>query len=202
MLLKPQYNANSKKMGSLSIIVGCMYSQKSTSLLRELSADAAVGLKVLYVNHTIDTRSKDAFSTHNPLIKLDGEIKGMKFIKSTELGGLDVSEFDVIGIDEAQFFNDLFETVKIWVDRDSKKVIVVGLDGNSNREKFGQILDLIPLSDSIVKLRPYCKPCADASPRKLSLACFTLRTAKQDDVILVGGSDCYLPVCRLCYLRM
>ena len=78
-----------------------MYSQKSTSLLRELSADAAIGLKVLYVNHSIDTRSSDAFSTHNPLIKIGADIKGMKFIKSPDLFGLDVSEFDVIGIDEA-----------------------------------------------------------------------------------------------------
>ena len=189
-------------MGSLSIIVGCMCSQKSTSLLRELSSDAAVGLKVLYVNHSIDTRSKDAFSTHNPLIKLDGEIKGMKFIKSAELEKVDVSDFDVIGIDEAQFFEDLFKCVKRWVDIDSKKVIVAGLDGNSNREKFGQILDLVPLSDAIVKLRPYCKPCADSHPRKLTPAPFTLRTVDKNDVILVGGSDYYIPVCRMCYLKM
>ena len=179
-----------------------MYSGKSTYLLHELSADAAIGLKTLYINHNLDNRTQEAFSTHNPLIKLETDIQNMKFIKTDKLSSIDVSNFDVLALDEAQFHQDLFINVKKWVEVDNKKVIVAGLDGDSNRNKFGHILDLIPICDTIVKLHPYCKPCSSNTPRVLVKAPFTHRVLHSTETILVGGSEYYQPVCRSCYLKL
>lgn len=189
-------------MASLHIILSSMYGGKTNSLLREVSSDAAMGLQCLYVNHSLDTRSTTIFSTHNKLLKVEGEIENIKFVKTDRLSTVEVAGFDVVAIDEAQFYEDLYECVCKFVDVDRKKVLVAGLDGNSNRQKFGQILDLIPMSDTVVKLLPYCKRCADAEPKRLVKAPFTHRFVKSADVILVGGSEYYQPVCRSCYLEL
>lgn len=189
-------------MGTLHLIIAPMYSGKSTYLLHELSADASIGLKTLYINHRLDTRSEDAFSTHNPLIRLETKIKNMEFIKVDKLSSVDVSSFDVLALDEAQFHQDLYTTVQKWVEVNNKKVIVAGLDGDSNRNKFGQILDLIPICDTIVKLQPYCKRCSMKTPRVLIKAPFTHRVAMSSETILVGGCEYYQPVCRKCYLEL
>ena len=189
-------------MAFLHIYVGNMMSNKTSSLIRELVVDASIGLNVLYINHSLDERSPTIISTHNPMLKLDCDLTTIKFIKTDKLSTVDISKYDVIGIDEAQFFADLYSTVKQWVDTTSKKVVVVGLDGTSQREKFGQILDLIPLCDTVTKLTAYCKRCANSNPRKLIKAPFTHRFSDDSSVICVGGSNLYEPVCRSCYLEL
>ena len=190
---------------SLSIILSAMCGGKSTALLRELSSDAAIGLNTLYINHTLDTRATTIYSTHNPIISsnITNEIRGIKFEKTEKLSEINVESFDVIAIDEAQFYSDLFECVKLWVEKLQKKVLVAGLDGDSNRNKFGQILDLIPLCDSVVKLNPYCKLCAAKNPRQLKFAPFTFRKdITNSNMVFIGGTETYSPVCRQCYLQV
>ena len=80
---------------------------------------------------------------------------------------------DIIGIDEAQFFNDLKEFV-LYSER-NKSVIISGLDGDSNREPFGQILDCIPLCDSVEKLTAMDMTSKDGTP-----AIFTKRIVNND----------------------
>ena len=179
-----------------------MMSNKTSSLIRELVVDASIGLNVLYINHKLDDRSPAIISTHNPMLKLDCDLTTIKFTKTDKLASVDISQYDVVGIDEAQFFSDLYSTVREWVDTTSKKFVIVGLDGTSNREKFGQILDLIPLCDTITKLTAYCKRCANQTPRKLVKAPFTHRFSTDVSVICVGGADLYEPVCRPCYLQL
>lgn len=185
--------------GYLHIILGPMFSGKTSALLRLLFNDAAIGLNVLYINHERDTRA-GAYSTHNPLYKEHlATMSNVSFCSVKELSSVDVDRYDVIGIDEAQFFEDLL-TVNDWVDERGKKVIVAGLDGDFRREKFGHIVDLVPKSNQVEKLTAYCKMCASKTPRVMKLAYFTLRTANTKDVIYVGGASDYQPACRACHL--
>ena len=74
-----------------------------------------------------------------------------------------MEETDVFGIDEGQFYPDLVEGVESFLRRD-KIVIISALDGDFERKPFGQIPELIPLSDDIVKLRAICMRCGDDAP--------------------------------------
>jgi len=188
--------------GYLHILIGPMFSGKTSALLRLLFNEAAVGLNVLYINHERDNRSAGNFSTHNPLYREKlAEKSNVTFVSAQTLETIEIHSFDVIGVDEAQFFSDLNQ-INHWTDDYKIKVIVAGLDGDFRREKFGGILDLIPRSNKVEKLTAYCKACASKNPKVIKLAYFTLRTTATNEVILVGGSDDYQPVCRECYLSL
>ena len=184
---------------SLDIIFGPMFSGKTTELIRRLTIFVEADLKVLYVNSTLDSRD-DVFSTHNKNITstLSKNIYTIKTHSLTEI--LDkCTNYDVIGIDESQFFNDLKKGCIELVEKMAKKVIVAGLNGDYRRQSFGQIIDLIPFSDNITKLYPFCKPCRETNT--LQCALFTKRIIQSSDesVIKIGSEDVYLPVCRKCY---
>ncbi|KAF4368768.1 hypothetical protein F8388_021380 [Cannabis sativa] len=102
-------------------------------------------------------------------------------------------ELDVIGIDEAQFFGDLYDFCREAADLDGKTIIVSGLDGDYLRRSFGSVLDIIPLADSITKLSARCELCGKP-------ALFTLRKTQEKQTELIGGADVYMPVCRHHYV--
>ena len=81
------------------------------------------------------------------------------------------------------------------LDTTKKHIYVCGLDGDSKRNKFGQILDLIPLSDKVTKLTAICGICKDGTP-----AIFSLRCSKELEQKVIG-TDNYIPVCRNCYIK-
>ena len=172
---------------SIDLIIGPMYAGKTTELLRMLNLYIEFGLKTLYINSNIDSRSSLNFSTHNPTIKSIGKVDA---IKVSHLEILDISKYQVIGIDEAQFFSSL----KKWVlDHPTKKFIISGLNGDYEKKPFGEIQDLLPYCDSIQFLRPFCKLCIG----KLTPASFTKRISLETDTVSVDAK--YIPVCRKCY---
>jgi thymidine kinase len=107
---------------------------------------------------------------------------------------------DVVAVDEAQFFPDLKDTVLAWVEKDKKIVIVAGLNGDFRRNQFGQILDLIPYSDNVIKLASFCMSCKQEK-NTVKQAHFTKRIIQGNQEILIGGKDAYIPVCRECFLK-
>ncbi|HSW77019.1 MAG TPA: hypothetical protein VLG50_08225 [Candidatus Saccharimonadales bacterium] len=176
----------------LELIGGPMLSGKSSLLLQKLSCDYAIGKKVLYINHTFDTRG-DLFSTHNPLFKQNVNIP---MIKCSVLPSLnDVMKYDTLGVDEFNFFDHIDE-IKNYVDIGKKRVIVAGLVGDYKREKFGHLIDLIPICDQFDFLKAKCIRCA---PQSID-APFTFKTNKNNTLIDIGGADKYIPLCREHYL--
>jgi thymidine kinase len=117
----------------------------------------------------------------------------MECICVTNLSECNIDSYNTIIIDEGQFFSDLKEKVTEWVDN-KIHVIVAGLDGDFQRNPIGQILELIPYSDVIIKLNSLCGICVDGTE-----APFTRRKNSSKDKILVGGNDIYVPVCRKHY---
>ncbi|MBA0868745.1 hypothetical protein Goshw_018348 [Gossypium schwendimanii] len=102
-------------------------------------------------------------------------------------------QLDVIGIDEAQFFEDLYDFCCEAADHDGKTVIVAGLDGDYLRRSFGSVVNIIPLANSVTKLTARCELCGKR-------AFFTLRKTDETETELIGGAEVYMPVCRQHYV--
>ena len=107
-----------------------------------------------------------------------------------------IRKADVIFVEEIQFFPDAFENISHWVDKLGKTVIVTGLDGDSSRKPFGDVLRLIPIADKVRKLSALCKRCADGTP-----AHFSKRISSETQTTLIGSSDKYEAVCRKHYFH-
>lgn len=183
----------------LDIVIGPMFSGKTTKALNLANIAQELGLSVMYINHTFDVRANTAHSTHNTLIR--DKIAGVHQIKTTILGSIksDVLEaYDIIIVDEGQFYYDLYEEIKYMVEDLDKRVVVFGLSGDFNREPMGDILKLIPICDSITKLQSFCKICA--ASKEITPAHFSHKLSDDSTIVEVGAADKYIPLCRRCYL--
>lgn len=188
---------------SIDLIIGPMFSGKSTELLRRLVIYKEIFSPehVLYINCNIDDRSSKNFSTHNSLIKnteLDFMSKKVNINSINEL--FDIENIKVIGIDEAQMFTDLFSTVMKLVEEKGIKVILSGLNSDCYRNDFGELFKFFSKCDTITKLNPFCKECKDSEVIKPAIFSKRVQTENSDQIV-IGGSDVYIPVCRKCYLK-
>jgi thymidine kinase len=186
---------NEHKKGKLEIIIGPMFSGKSTEVIRRIRLLKCISKKILIIKPFIDNRyDQNKISSHN----YDGEscITVNKLYEISEIKDLEIESYDTIIIDEAQFFPDLKYNVNYWVDILGINVIVSGLDGDFKRQPLGQILELIPYSDECTKLNSLCGLCKNGNS-----APFTRRISKSKESVLIGGSESYIPVCRYHYIQ-
>ena len=163
--------------GYLELIIGPMYASKTTRLVEIYKQCEFCNISVAVINHSIDNRYDDELmSTHDkikiPCIKterlfdvwsdsenlLDDNLNASPRFKDK----LKVTMSNVILINEGQFFPDLEEFVK-YVLKKGKQVYVCGLDGDFERKKFGQIIDIIPLCDKVHKLTSLCSLCKNGT---------------------------------------
>ena len=196
---------NFQNGGQLDIIIGTMFSGKTTFLLSQIAKIAELNYSVLYINIEFDNRSSNIFSTHNPFfdehvdfIKKESIKKNVKMIKAKTLLDLELDDTEVIIVDESHFFGDLVEFVNKCLDL-NKYVIVAGLIADFKGHKFGKTLDLIPICTNIHRLHAYCSECAKT--KKCSIAIYSKKIVKCKKNIDIGGSDKYIPVCRQHYFE-
>jgi thymidine kinase len=164
----------------LHLVTGCMFAGKTTSLVNTYNLLKIKG-KILVIDY--DTNQSDTMFT--TLLHTHDNIT-IPCIKMNHLN-IDYTYYDYILINEAQFFNGLFDFVKNAVDQ-HKTVYIYGLDGDFQQNKFGEILDLIPLCDTYEKLYAKCKCGLKAS--------FSKRLSTNKSQFL--PNDKYIPVCRNC----
>jgi thymidine kinase len=182
-------------MGKLTIIMGCMFSGKSTELLRlyRRYIRTYAESQIMVINHSLDERyGNNVVSTHDKMQIPSIMVNDLKNLRDNE----QYQQSKIIFIEEAQFFKNLKESVVKAVDLDQKIVYVFGLDGDFKREKFGEILDLIPYCDDIIKLKAICHKCTDGTE-----AIFTKRISKSKEQTLVGSENSYIAVCRKHFLE-
>ncbi|KAL1213356.1 Thymidine kinase b [Cardamine amara subsp. amara] len=180
--------------GEIHVVVGPMFSGKTTTLLRRMLAERETGKNIAIIKSDKDTRY-----CIESIVSHDGEkfpcwpLPDLSCFK--ERFGIDAYEnrLDVIGIDEAQFFGDLYEFCREAADKEGKTVIVAGLDGDYLRRRFGSVLDVIPIADTVTKLTSRCEVCGKR-------ALFTLRKTEEKETELIGGAEVYMPVCRSHYV--
>ena len=170
-------------MGHLKVIMGCMFAQKTTELLQHARYYRFMELNVI-INHSSDTRYGESC-----IISHDNDSE--KSISVEYLRDVNIQNYQVIIIDEAQFFSDLFTYVTLWADTHDVKIIVAGLSGNSNREPFGDMLRLIPHANEIQQLYAKCSLCQTNAIYSKFIG---------DGNPSIGGTESYIPVCRLHFL--
>lgn len=178
---------------SLELVVGCMFSGKSTEIVRMVDRFKTIDAKYLLVKPQIDDRySMTMVQTHTNQQRTCEVRRQLLPLFSNQT----YIDAEYIIIEEAQFFSDLEPFVLKAVDGDKKNVIVIGLDGDSNRCNFGEIHKLLPVCDNIRKLKAYCLSCKDGTE-----AIFSKRIVEQDGQTCIGAADKYMAVCRECFLK-
>lgn len=178
---------------SLEIIVGPMFAGKSSYLLSTIRRYTAIGWSVLTITSDIDTRyTTNAICSHNQEKYPARAVK----VLTPLFQDPQYESANLIIIEESQFFDDLIEFVLHSVEQKHKFVVVVGLDGDSERRPFGKILELIPYCDKVTKVTSLCKMCANGTP-----ALFTHRKTADTSVVHVGAAEQYEALCRKHYLQ-
>ena len=169
--------------GWIKIYTGPMFSRKTEELMVEMHRYQIAKKEVKLFKHSLDTRYGDGIVSH------DGHsMPATKVSSPAEILALSIN-VDVIGIDEAQFFDGkIVDAVQQLADQ-GKRVVIAGLDKDYLGRPFGPMPDLLAIADEVVKLTAVCSVCG-------APATFTVRLSKSSEEVLVGGVGVYEPRCR------
>ncbi len=179
-------------MSYLELIIGPMFSGKSTELIRRIRLLKTINKKVLVIKPDIDNR----YTKDNKIVSHNFEsCECISVSTLSELSLEYVNDYDTIVIDEGQFIPDLKKCVVYWLNNSNLNIIIGSLDGDSNKNPIGEVLELIPYANECHKYSSLCTICNDGTK-----APFTKRLVKSGEQILVGGKESYIPVCSKHYL--
>ena len=177
---------------SLTLYIGPMFAGKSSTALGIIRRNNVIDRPTLCLTSAWDVRyAADKIVSH------DQESHSALSVK-TLMPVILRAEFEsaaCILVEEAQFFPDLLPFVLFAVEQKKKDVYCFGLDGDSNRQPFGQLNQLLPYCDRVEKLTALCLRCGDGTP-----AIFTHRRVASEAQVAVGGADEYEALCRWHYL--
>lgn len=175
---------------SLEIVIGPMFSGKSTYALSYIRRQRAIGKKVLVIKPNIDNR----YSNEEMLITHDKEQIECMVWPVTEIlnpGFPSIRNSDCIVLEESQFFSGLRSFVGYTIQAYKKDILIVGLDGDAYQQPFGEIIKCIPWATKVSKLCALCNKCKDGT-----LAPFTKKLqGDMNQQVDVGSSDKYESVC-------
>jgi len=178
-----------KKVGTIEVVVGSMFSGKTEELIRRLKRAKIAKQKVEIYKPAIDVRySESEVVSHD-----ENSIRSTPVENSANILLL-LGDVDVIGIDEAQFFDKGLVDVVTQLANMGIRVIVAGLDMDFKGVPFGPIPGLMAVADYVTKVHAICVRCG-------SIAQFSHRLSEKEQVVLLGEKDIYEPLCRSCYLE-
>lgn len=174
-------------MGDINVFTGPMKCGKTQKILDEAERQKIAGKKIQIFKPNIDTRFEDLFVTSRNGHKLEAK----KISDFSEIKNYDA---DVYFIDEFQFLEgDITEITKL--SSEGKKFFIAGLNLTSESKPFGQMGELMCISDSVNMLTAVCENCRNDN------AVFTYYKGKKDTDILIGNDE-YMPLCRNCYNKL
>jgi len=185
MFIEP--NIRNAKKGWIEVVCGSMFSGKTEELIRRLKRAQIANLRVEIYKPTIDTRydMTDVVS-HNETRVASTPVENSQQIL------LLANDVDVVGIDEAQFFDEEMPNVAEKLATRGIRVIVAGLDMDFLGRPFGPMPAILAMADYVTKLHAICVVCGD-------IANYSYRTTVSDATVLLGERDIYEPRCRTCY---
>jgi len=175
------------KKGWVEVICGSMFSGKTEELIRRLRRSQIAGQNVEIFKPRVDTRYDDVkVVSHDKNSILSMPVKHSRDIL------LNIHEFDVVGVDEAQFFDDQLPDVCDAMANQGIRVIVAGLDMDFSGRPFGPIPTLLARAEFVTKVHAICMACGD-------LAVYSHRKNQGEEIVLLGEAEEYQPLCRSCY---
>jgi thymidine kinase len=185
MFIEP--NISGERRGFIEVICGSMFSGKTEELIRRLKRARIANLKVEIFKPKIDVRYHE-----QDIVSHDTTSIPSTPIDNSQTILLYASDVDVVGIDEAQFFDDQLPDVCDQLALKGVRVIIAGLDMDYLGKPFGQMPNLLAKADFITKLHAICVRCGN-------IANYSYRKSPDASKILLGEIDSYEPRCRKCY---
>lgn len=183
------FKRKSEYGGSIELVCGSMFSGKTEELIRRLNRARIAKLKVEIFSPKADVRfSENALVSHNANSIPSTPVENASSIL------LLASNVDVVGIDEAQFFDDELPDVCNTLANRGVRVIVAGLDMDFRGRPFGPMPAIMAMAESVTKLQAVCVRCGNP-------ALYSYRLVPDESKILLGEKESYEPRCRICYNR-
>ncbi|MBO7249367.1 MAG: thymidine kinase [Bacteroidales bacterium] len=178
---------NAKKSGCIEVICGSMFSGKTEELIRRLRRAKFAHLKVEIFKPMIDVRySEEEVVSHNATSILSTPVESSSSILLLS------HDVDVVGIDEAQFFDDGIVEVCQKLANSGVRVIVAGLDMDYLGKPFGPMPTLMAIAEHVDKVHAICVKCGDPAQH-------SHRLSQSDKLVELGETDKYEPLCRHCF---
>ncbi len=188
-MMTPFETGQARVRGSIEVICGSMFSGKTEELMRRLRRAKIAGLRTEIFKPTIDTRY-----AQEEVVSHDRNSIASTPIETAESLLLLASDVDVIGIDEAQFFDPRLPQVVEQLADQGIRVILAGLDMDFKRQPFGPMSTLCAIADSVDKIHAICIECG-------SWASYSYRLVSGQEQVMLGEANEYRPLCRTCYLK-
>jgi thymidine kinase len=175
------------KKGSIEVITGSMFSGKTEELIRRLRRAQFAGLKVEIFKPSLDKRySETRVVSHDDKSIVSTPVDNASAIL------LLAGEVDVVGIDEAQFFDSSIVDVCNKLADDGIRIVIAGLDMDFKGKPFGPMPALLSIAEYITKVHAICMQCGN-------LAQYSFRKSEEAQIVLLGEKNLYEPLCRNCY---
>ena len=177
--------------GRMEVITGPMFSGKSEELIRRLKRAQIARLRIASFKPEIDLRYQpDAISSHSAQTIRAVAVRDVNRLRAVIFPALDT--VDVVGIDEAQFFDELLVGLAMELVEAGKRVVLAGLDTTFAGEPFAPMPALMAIADEVVKLSAVCMVCG-------APAIHTQRLGASQQLVMVGASGMYEARCRACF---
>lgn len=187
MFLEPQLQTIYHKKGWIEVICGSMFSGKTEELIRRINRAKIANLKVEIFKSAVDTRYHETeIVSHNSNTIQSTPVESSLHIL------LMMQDADVIGIDEAQFFDDEIVYVCETLAQKGVRVIIAGLDMDYLGKPFGPMPGLMAIAEYVTKVNAICMVCGD-------LATHTYRKSSENSLVMLGEKDSYEARCRKCF---
>ena len=185
------------RQGRIEVICGSMFSGKTEELIRRMKRATFARQRVVIFKPLIDNRySEDCVVSHDrneiPSTPISRAAEILPALNRNEDGGFDI---DVVGIDEAQFFDNELVSVCNELANCGVRVIIAGLDMDFKGTPFGPIPSLCAVADDVTKVHAICVKCG-------ALAYVSHRLVHDDNQVLIGEQAEYEPLCRECYNKV
>ena len=195
VLFSEDHIQETRRRGRIEVICGSMFSGKTEELIRRMKRAKFAKQRVEIFKPAIDTRySEEDVVSQKPVSSPPSHSIASTPIDSSASILLFTSEIDVVGIDEAQFFDSGLIDVCNQLANNGIRVIIAGLDMDFKGNPFGPMPQLCAIADEVSKVHAICVKCGQ-------LASFSHRTVKNEKQVLLGETAEYEPLCRECYLR-
>lgn len=188
VLFSEDHIQETKKRGRIEVICGSMFSGKTEELIRRMKRAKFARQRVEIFKPAVDVRYSEA-----DIVSHDSNAIASTPIDSSASILLFSSDIDVVGVDEAQFFDNGLIDVCNQLANNGIRVIIAGLDMDFKGVPFGPMPQLCAIADEVTKVHAICMKCGQ-------LATFSHRTVKNDKQFLLGETTAYEPLCRECYI--
>ena len=187
MFIETPGHLSGKRKGAIEVICGSMFSGKTEELIRRLKRARIANLQVGIFKPSIDIRYKaESIVSHDENAIDASPVADAKSILTS------YASFDVIGIDEAQFFDPEIIGVCQQLANEGKRVIVAGLDMDYTGKPFGPMPELLAIANYVTKLHAICVQCG-------GIASYSYRISMNTDQVVLGEKDHYEARCRNCF---